>query len=280
MVWSVCRALFNADCTVPKWSGWLLFTAPTTGAPAERSVIGFMPPILHPITERSTIQECLRQSVEVSQRLQQPYTFVTMDLAAAKIAYELQWNSAERFSSVIIHLGGFHTMCSYMWYIGKVMTGSGFEDIVLETGICASGSIRKVISGKHYNRALHVHLQHELLLKAFLHGQPLSVKFPAVCDGFTDLCGNLSHESLLELLNNDDFQQFNAVYNSYRNDVRCGEYGKTAQFWMMYLDSMWNLLNFQTTWTYIWHQCFSFYHLSLPSITTTMPGICQCTTHS
>ena len=108
-----------------------------------------MPPILHPITERSTIQECLRQSAEVSQQLQQPYTFVTMDLAAAKIAYELLWNSAERFSSVIIQLGGFHTMCSYMGCIGKVMTGSGFEDIVLEAGICASGSISKVISGKH-----------------------------------------------------------------------------------------------------------------------------------
>jgi len=104
VVWSVCRAQLNTDCTVPKWSGWLSLTAPTAAAPVERSVVAFMSPILHPITERSTVQECLRQSVEVSKRLQQPYTFVTMDLAAAKIAYDLQWSSAERFSSVIIHL--------------------------------------------------------------------------------------------------------------------------------------------------------------------------------
>ena len=37
------------------------------------------------------------------------------------------------------------------------MQGSGFEDIVIEAGICASGSLKKVMSGKHYNRALRVH---------------------------------------------------------------------------------------------------------------------------
>ena len=37
------------------------------------------------------------------------------------------------------------------------MKGSGFEDIVIEAGVCASGSLQKVMSGKHYNLALKVH---------------------------------------------------------------------------------------------------------------------------
>ena len=37
------------------------------------------------------------------------------------------------------------------------MKGSGFEDIVIEAGVCASGYLQKVMSGKHYNRALRVH---------------------------------------------------------------------------------------------------------------------------
>ena len=54
-------------------------------------------------------------------------------------------------------------MCSYMGAIGKMMNGSGLEEIIIESGVCASGSIAKVIAGKHYNRALRVH---QLMLEA------------------------------------------------------------------------------------------------------------------
>ena len=37
------------------------------------------------------------------------------------------------------------------------MKGNGLSEIVNESGVCASGSLGKVMSGKHYNRALRVH---------------------------------------------------------------------------------------------------------------------------
>jgi hypothetical protein len=40
---------------------------------------------------------------------------------------------------------------------GKMMCGSGFEDIVIEAGLYASGLIEQVMSGKHYNHAFCVH---------------------------------------------------------------------------------------------------------------------------
>ena len=63
---------------------------------------------------------------------------------------------------------------------GKCIRSSGIEDIFVESGICASGSIDKVMLGKHYNQTLGVHkftleaLEH-LLMKAFetLKGQRL-----------------------------------------------------------------------------------------------------------
>jgi len=39
-----------------------------------------------------------------------------------------------------------------MGTLGKFVTGSGFEEILQESGICASGSINKVMGGKHYNQ--------------------------------------------------------------------------------------------------------------------------------
>ena len=47
-----------------------------------------------------------------------------------------------------------------MFIIGALGThnqGSGFEDVVIKSGVCVSGSLKKVMSGKHYNRALRVH---------------------------------------------------------------------------------------------------------------------------
>ena len=43
------------------------------------------------------------------------------------------------------------------------MKGSGFEKIVIEAGVYASGSLLKVMSWKHHNRGLRVH---KLVLEA------------------------------------------------------------------------------------------------------------------
>ena len=88
---------------------------------------------MFPITEYSTVQECLTISMTATAKLNQRYTFVTMDLAVAKIAYDIQWSSGDKFSNVVIHLGAFHTMCSYMGALGKMVIGSEFEEILIES---------------------------------------------------------------------------------------------------------------------------------------------------
>ena len=45
---------------------------------------------------------------------------------------------------------------SYLSAIGKLMKGSGFEQIVIEAGLCASGSLDSVLKGRHYNRAMRI----------------------------------------------------------------------------------------------------------------------------
>jgi hypothetical protein len=48
------------------------------------------------------VRECFITSIEISNILQQPYTLVTMDLEAAKIAYGII-NSSQEFSNVILN---------------------------------------------------------------------------------------------------------------------------------------------------------------------------------
>lgn len=64
------------------------------------------------------------------------------DQVTAKIDYALISNTQE-LSTVILNVGRFTQLCSYMRLsvIDKVMTGSGFEEILTEPGLCAGGSI-------------------------------------------------------------------------------------------------------------------------------------------
>ena len=56
------------------------------------------------------------------------------------------------------------------------MDGSRFNEVLLESGICTSGSINGVMKEKHYNRALRVHLavceaSERLLLERFFSSE-------------------------------------------------------------------------------------------------------------
>ncbi|KAK3785201.1 hypothetical protein RRG08_021093 [Elysia crispata] len=47
---------------------------------------------------------------------------------------------------------------SYLGALGKLLHGSGFEEIVTEARLCAHGSMDRVMGGKNYNRAMRVHV--------------------------------------------------------------------------------------------------------------------------
>lgn len=115
-----------------------------------------MPPINAPITENKTVMHTIKVSQQITELAKQKFTFITYDLAAAKKAYGILWTHQDRFHNVFVLLGTFHMSCAYIGGLGKLVKGCGVEEVVLEAGICAEGSIGKVMSGKHYNRARRV----------------------------------------------------------------------------------------------------------------------------
>ena len=244
--WTVCRSHFNSECTVPEWSGWISATSGMP-KPENQSVVGFLPPIMFPITEYSTVHQCIVMAMTASEKLHQKYTFITMDLAAAKIALDITWHDPERFANVIIQLGGFHIMCSYLGALGKMMCGSGFEDILMQAGVCAGGSIDKVMAGKHFNRAVRVHqlmleATERLLLEAFLTQSNRYCQFPAELQTLAEAPSHISLEAVVHCA---DFAGFVTDYNNFREEVRSGKLGSTAKFWVTYMESMWHLMHFQ-----------------------------------
>lgn len=159
-LWIYCRRQ-SSEPTVPSWAGWLSSTAPKVEM--NTSVVDYMVPVNSPITENATVQHIILISRDATKLVGQNVTIITCDLAVAKKAYAIIWQNPVNYSDVIIRLGVFHTLCSAFGTIGKRMSGSGISEVIIESGICASGSINKVMTGKHYNRALRVH---KLVLEA------------------------------------------------------------------------------------------------------------------
>ena len=93
----------------------------------------------------------------MAQQVNMKYVHVTLDVGAACKAYHVLWNCPEQFSNIIIHLGDFHLFQEMFGIIGQFVSGSGFEDVIFQAALCASGSMRAVLSGKHYNRAWNIH---------------------------------------------------------------------------------------------------------------------------
>lgn len=103
------------------------------------------------------MRQCSITSLAVSQEVGQEYAIVTFDLAVAKRAYSLVWQFSDKFNKGIVWIDVFHTICSVLGTIAKMVKGTGLAEILIEAGICASGSLEKVMSGRHFNRALRVH---------------------------------------------------------------------------------------------------------------------------
>jgi hypothetical protein len=90
---------------------WMGFKDDKIREKCRKSNIGYMTPIMNPITEYYTVQQSLITSMEVTNRLNQEFIFVTFDVAAARIAYDIVWSNPQKFKNVVIHLGAFHIMC-------------------------------------------------------------------------------------------------------------------------------------------------------------------------
>ena len=124
---------------------------------SKQTVMTYLPPIQTPITEYGTLVNVFTISQNLAMKANMKYAHITFDVGAAIKGYHLIWNEPELWKNIIIHLGDFHSFMAFFGVIGKFIAGSGFEEIIYQSGLCSSGSIKMLLSGKHYNRCWWVH---------------------------------------------------------------------------------------------------------------------------
>ena len=155
------------------------------------------------------------------------YTHITLDCGAAIKAYHVLFNNPDRFKHIILHLGDFHTMQAFFGTVGSYISGSGFEDIIFQLGLCQPGSMNALIKGKHYNQAWLIHESFAEALSRIFIGKYVEQSF------VENLYSNGSNVN--ELLACPANEKLLDSYIIAKSSALEGKYSKTVQYWMRYV---------------------------------------------
>ena len=155
----------SSEQTVPSWSGFnTLFTPCAT----VTTSIGYCLMINGPSTDYSTVYTVMKTVQKMVDRIGQSDCVITFDLAIYMKAKEIQWRLDEEFRDTVIRMGGFHIILNFLAVIGKMYDNSGLEDLLIESGVYASGTASQLLKGKQYNRGIRAH---KLVSEAFFRLQ-------------------------------------------------------------------------------------------------------------
>ena len=83
-----------------------------------QDVVGYIPTINAPATEMTTVKEILCRSDEIRKTLDLWAIVVVMDQALFAKAAEVAWKENDRYGSIILQLGTFHTIFNLLSIIG------------------------------------------------------------------------------------------------------------------------------------------------------------------
>ena len=248
-VWIFLRAT-AAEAGPQEYPGWSGYVSMLGTIPTRLTTIDHYPVIPDPITDYSTVKETLRFAEEAGKEVGQEYHIVTYDLGVCIKAYPLIWNYPVKYKKHIVLIGTFHIVCAYMKMIAKKMNGSGFSDILIESGLMTSGSMVSVLSGKGYSRAMNCHkslmegLERLLMKNFFDFSQDAEIK-PKIENARTQV---LIHKTkpncdLKTLVSNEEVKTLVMAFQKFRQEVKSGILGPTARMWLSYMDHVWLILS-------------------------------------
>ena len=129
------------------------------------------------------------------------------------------------------------------------MRGSGFEEVVIEAGLCATGLLEKVLIGKHYNRCFAVHTVmlealERLLFTSFVQNTGSGEQVQQLFHQTKQLENNLAANVADAIVVSDEFNEVFSQYEAFKEKVCTGLFGKLSQFWIQYMDRVGLLLQF------------------------------------
>lgn len=120
--------------------------------PFEKSKIVALPFINLSPSDPSTIYTALEFALSETRKSHQQSCIVTFDQPLFQKASEIVY---AKEMPIILRLGGFHLLMSFMGAVGFIMTGSGLKDVWAQ--IYARVTVSHMVAGHAYSRAIRAH---------------------------------------------------------------------------------------------------------------------------
>ena len=173
------------------------------------------------------------------------------DQALYAKATEIKWKHREQFKDLVLRMGVFQTICTFLSVIGKRFQDAGLRDVIIESGVIVEGSVSGVLEGRTYNSAIRCHkLMFEALNRLALIGfnswtdEHHEDKKPIVDEffkGLKALCNKTCEQEFKATVASPSFEEVSRLFGSYMHYLRHGN-GKVSKFWMSYVDVVETLL--------------------------------------
>ena len=216
------------------------FISLTGVVPTKTTTIDYYEPIHFPITNYETVEELLKRSEEASNAVGQRYVINTFDLGVCMKALPLIWKDPQKYKNHIVIPGPFHTKMNYIKMLtGKKAKGSGYAEILLESRLVeTSGCLKSVLSGKAFSKALFclkatVEALERLLFDVFVEEHKDLELSPRALLSLIETC---KREQLDAAIHDESTGHLISLYKAFKEKVRKGHLGKTAIFWISFMD--------------------------------------------
>jgi len=162
LLWVLVRIHASQKQSVPGWTGFNILVR--NNQEVAKDNVGYLPTINAPATNMSAVYQVLINSLQIKETLSLQSTVVVFDQALYAKATEIKWKHRTQFNDLVLRMGVFHTICTFLSVIGKRFQEAGLRDVIVESGVIAEGSVVGVLEGRTYNCAVRFHkLMYEAL---------------------------------------------------------------------------------------------------------------------
>eukprot|EP00794_Sanderia_malayensis_P000765 gene765-55_t len=167
LAFTLCKLQSNIpELALPNWTGFNTRLEDDKKTLPPQSKVGYLPVIDASPTEFSTVNEILKRSEAIADKLELKYVCLVFDEAIYSKVQQIRWKEERYLSRFVVRLGHFHMVMSFCGAISKFFKDAGLKDILIESEIVAAGSINGILPGKHYNRSVRSHkVVYEALLR-------------------------------------------------------------------------------------------------------------------
>ena len=153
-------------------------------------------------------------------------------------ALPLIWHFPELYRRHVITPDSFYTVMNYLSALtNRKCSGSGSSEIRIESELVGTGRLDAVLRGKACGKALFslkcvTEALERLLLEKLCEEK--SINFDS--RNLQILMSDISSQNLTNLQDDNTLHAFMHEWVAYENEVRTGKLGKTAKFWMQFID--------------------------------------------